>query len=402
MLIDSATSRFILEHKDEDIHALSLKISGRKDIDARLAIRQIQGYQSFQKKVPSWTKEENILYPDLHLPLEQCSSEWTALYKRDIIFRSDAPKERFADLTGGMGIDFSFLSPLFKESHYVERQEELTEMARNNFQALGIEGATCHNEDSVQWLESAPFCDWIMVDPARRGKSGTKVVLLEDCEPNILDIKELLLKKATQVLVKLSPMMDFQRAAKQMECVREAHIVSVDNECKELLLVLGKEHHPELWDIPIHCVNLCQGKSQDFCFTLKEEHTSTIKTSSKIKSYLYEPNASIMKAGGFHSIEGRLGIQSLSPSSHLFTSEHCINGFPGRTFQVLDTTSLNKKELKERLDGIDKANITTRNFPLSSEELRKRLHINEGGDTYLMATTLSDQSKVIAICKKIE
>lgn len=401
-MIESTTSRFISEHKDDDIHALSLKISGRKDIDVHLAIRQIQGYQSFQKKVPSWTQKEGILYPDVHLPLEQCSSEWTGLYKRNIIANSDTTKGRFADLTGGMGIDFSFLAPQFKESHYVERQEQLCEIAENNFKILDIEGSHCHNEDSIQWLESAPTCDWIMLDPARRGKGGGKMVLLEDCEPNLLEIKNLLLEKASHVLIKLSPIMDLQRAAKQLGCVQEAHIVSFENECKELLLVLDKEKQKELEEIPIHCVNIKEDQTKDFIFTLKEERTTYIKPAALIENYLYEPNASIMKAGGFHSIEYRYDIRALSENSHLFTSNDCVKDFPGRSFRVLGCTSLNKKELKKQLQGISKANITTRNYPMSAEELRKKLQINEGGDIYLMATTLSDRSKVIAICEKVQ
>ena len=329
----------------------------------------------------------------------------------------------FVDLTGGFGVDFSYIaSRLGVKSMYVERQAHLCEAAKENFGRLGLKNAIVKNGDGIEVLHSfaskkeAAASDslgitedqpqsllktnlglkLIFIDPARRDDAGNKVVSLKDCTPDVTLLQEEMLSKADYVIIKLSPMLDWHRAISELSHVREVHIISVNNECKELLLVLSARN---MGNLRIYCVN----DAQSFVCDESDMETSSVKIAPSTleeMQYLYEPNASLMKAGCFGVLSGRYDARMLSKNSHLFVSMAPIEAFPGRSFRIIAISSFNKKELKRHLSGITKANISTRNFPLSVAELRKRLKLKDGGETYIFATTLSDESHVLMITEK--
>lgn len=329
----------------------------------------------------------------------------------------------FVDLTGGFGVDFSYIaSRLGVKSMYVERQAHLCEAAKENFGRLGLMNAIVKNGDGIEVLHSfaskkeAAASDslgitedqsqsllktnlglkLIFIDPARRDDAGNKVVSLKDCTPDVTLLQEEMLSKADYVIIKLSPMLDWHRAVSELNCVQEVHIISVNNECKELLLVLSARN---MGNLRIYCVN----DAQSFVCEESDMESSSVKIAPftlEEMLYLYEPNASLMKAGCFGVLSERYDARMLSKNSHLFVSQAPIEAFPGRSFRIIAISSFNKKELKRHLSGITKANIATRNFPLSVAELRKRLKLKDGGETYIFATTLSDESHVLVITEK--
>ena len=329
----------------------------------------------------------------------------------------------FVDLTGGFGVDFSYIaSRLGVKSMYVERQTHLCEAAKENFGRLGLKNAIVKNGDGIEVLHSfaskkeAAASDslgitedqpqsllktklglkLIFIDPARRDDAGNKVVSLKDCTPDVTLLQEEMLSKADYVIIKLSPMLDWHRAVSELNCVKEVHIISVNNECKELLLVLSARN---MGNLRIYCVN----DAQSFVCEESDMEASSVKIAPftlEEMQYLYEPNASLMKAGCFGVLSERYDARMLSKNSHLFVSREPIAVFPGRSFRIIAVSSFNKKELKRHLSGITKANIATRNFPLSVAELRKRLKLKDGGETYIFATTLSDESHVLVITNK--
>ena len=344
----------------------------------------------------------------------------------------------FVDLTGGFGVDFSYIaSRLGVKSMYVERQAHLCEAAKENFGRLGLMNAIVKNGDGIGVLHSfaskkeAAASDslgrtedqpqsllktnlglkLIFIDPARRDDAGNKVVSLKDCTPDVTLLQEEMLSKADYVIIKLSPMLDWHRAVSELNCVKEVHIISVNNECKELLLVLSARNMGEMeassadgevkhaGNLRIYCVN----DAQSFVCDELDMESSSVRMAPPVleeMQYLYEPNASLMKAGCFGVLSGRYDARMLSKNSHLFVSRDLIAAFPGRSFRIIAISSFNKKELKRHLSGITKANIATRNFPLSVAELRKRLKLKDGGETYIFATTLSDESHVLVITEK--
>ena len=344
----------------------------------------------------------------------------------------------FVDLTGGFGVDFSYIaSRLGVKSMYVERQAHLCEAAKENFGRLGLKNAIVKNGDGIEVLHSfaskkkAAASDslgitedqsrsllktnlglkLIFIDPARRDDAGNKVVSLKDCTPDVTLLQEEMLSKADYIIIKLSPMLDWHRAVSELNSVREVHIISVNNECKELLLVLSARNMGEMeassadgevkhaGNLRIYCVN----DAQSFVCDELDMESSSVRIASPVleeMQYLYEPNASLMKAGCFSVLSERYGARMLSKNSHLFVSRDLIAAFPGRSFRIIAISSFNKKELKRHLSGITKANIATRNFPLSVAELRKRLKLKDGGETYIFATTLSDESHVLVITEK--
>ena len=396
MELTTETIRFIEENARADVRSLALQAKKYPKVDMAIAVVQIAGRQIAEAKVPTWYRTEGLLYPK-HLSMEECSSEATAIYKASLM-----EGETFADLTGGFGIDCSFLSRKFKKADYVERQAELCELAKHNFPLLGLD-INVHNEDGVEYLKRMQPVDCLFLDPARRDGHGGKTVAISDCEPDVSALEELLVEKARKVVVKLSPMLDLSLALKDLKHVCEVHIVSTDNECKELLLILQKETAST--EVSIHCINSLGALNgyriyQEYAFTQEQERTSDCPLTHEVEAYLYEPNASIMKAGAYRSLTQAYPVKKLHPSSHLYVSPHFIEDFPGRKFQVEAVSGFGKKELKTFLQGMEKANLTIRNFPSSVAELRKRLKLKEGGDDYLFATTLADESKVIIKCKK--
>lgn len=381
---------FITQNRDADVRAIALnKIPA--DIDLHYCLQQIEGRQIARRKLPSWAKQEGIVYP-AKLSLEQCSSEQTALYKQQIVTRLlTTRRERMADLTGGFGIDFSFMARLFTEADYVERDEQLCKTAFHNFQLLGLLQAKVHQTTCEDFLDGMGEYSLIYLDPARRDAAGRKVVALSDCSPDTEALWQRLTSHAQVVIVKLSPMLDIQDTLRRLHGVSEVHVVSVDGECKEVLMVYsGEENNPTY-----HCVNIA-AHPQTFCTT--ERNSKPLVTPSP-ERYLYEPNASILKAGVQDALCQVYDIRKLHPFSHLFTSPHFIEDFPGRTFLVEDYSKFSKKELKGLLTGISGCSLTVRNFPASVAELRRQLKLKEGADCHLFATTLSDGSHALIRCK---
>ena len=436
--MNQATQDFIRQHQDDDVRQLAFLGSKYPEVDMPFALDQIRGRKMARVKLPRWASLEGIIYPP-HISMEQCSSESTALYKAELAGRllglpasssgieMKAENEiEFVDLTGGFGVDFSYIAArLGVKSMYVERQAHLCEAAKENFERLGLKNAIVKNGDGIEVLHSflskkddAASADdslgitydqprsllktnlglkIIFIDPARRDDAGNKVVSLKDCTPDVTVLQEEMLSKADYVIIKLSPMLDWHRAISELSHVREVHIISVNNECKELLLVLSARNMGE--NLRIYCIN----DAQSFVCDELDMESSQVKIASSTleeMQYLYEPNASLMKAGCFGVLSGRYDARMLSKNSHLFVSQAPIEAFPGRSFRIIAVSSFNKKELKRHLSGITKANIATRNFPLSVAELRKRLKLKDGGETYIFATTLSDESHVLVITEK--
>ena len=462
--MNQATQDFIRQHQDDDVRQLAFLGSKYPEVDMPFALDQIRGRKMARVKLPRWASLEGIIYPP-HISMEQCSSESTALYKAELAARllslpdSSSGTEmkteneiEFVDLTGGFGVDFSYIAArLGVKSMYVERQAHLCEAAKENFGRLGLKNVIVKNGDGIEVLHSihpkikdAASADdslgitydqsrsllktnlglkIIFSDPARRDDAGNKVVSLKDCTPDVTVLQEEMLSKADYVIIKLSPMLDWHRAVSELSHVREVHIISVNNECKELLLVLSARNMDEMeassadgvggteeaegtdgavkyaGKLRIYCVN----DAQSFVCDESDMETSSVKIAPSTleeMQYLYEPNASLMKAGCFGVLSGRYDARMLSKNSHLFVSQAPIEAFPGRSFRIIAISSFNKKELKRHLSGITKANIATRNFPLSVAELRKRLKLKDGGETYIFATTLSNESHVLVITEK--
>lgn len=357
---------------------------------------------------------------------------------KEEVSESDFSEEiGFVDLTGGFGVDFSYIaSRLGMKSMYVERQAHLCEVAKENFERLGLKNVSVKNGDGIEVLHSFHSkknaasdslgiteeqsqsllktnfgLKLIFIDPARRDDAGNKVVSLKDCTPDVTVLQEEMLSKADYVIIKLSPMLDWHRAVSELSHVREVHIISVNNECKELLLVLSARNMGDMeassadgevkhaGNLRIYCVN----DAQSFVCDELDMESSPVRIAPPVleeMQYLYEPNASLMKAGCFGVLSDRYDARMLSKNSHLFVSQAPIEAFPGRSFRIIAISSFNKKELKRHLSGITKANIATRNFPLSVAELRKRLKLKDGGETYIFATTLSNESHVLVITEK--
>ena len=392
------TIGFVREHREDDVRTLALQARRDSDVDLPWALEQIQGWQTARRKLPSWAATDGIIYPH-HLSMEQCSSEQTALYKCGLVERLPLScRKTLIDLTGGFGVDFAFMARGCTQATYVERQEDLCEMASHNFALLGLNHARVIHSEAEKFLQdlvTEPASTLIYLDPARRDNNSKRTYAIEDCTPNVLDLQDRLMKAADHVLLKLSPMLDWHKAVRDLgERVAEVHIVSVNNECKELLVLMSANHN----GLPIiHCVN----DAQSLIYRLQEDSMPpTIATADATGAYLYEPNSSIMKAGCFGVLTERYPVIALASDSHLFVSDELIGDFPGRRFMVSAITTMNKKELARALSGITRANVATRNFPMSSQQLRSRLRLQDGGDCYIFGTTSSTGQRLLYLCKK--
>jgi 16S rRNA G966 N2-methylase RsmD len=391
--MNEETRQFILEHIDDDIHQLALQSGRFPLVDMPLVVRQINGKQKVKTKIPVFFLNDDILYP-VQLSLEQSSSESTAKYKSTL-----CEGKRLTDLTGGFGVDCYFLSLRFEETSYVEKNIELCKIAIHNFKVLGRQNIEVINTSSEEFLAEMPHSDWIFIDPARRSESGKKTVLLSDCEPDVSALSKILLEKASKVMIKLSPMLDITAALRELPDTSEIHIISVDNECKEILLILTR--NADL-NKKIKTINISKNKqNQVFEFSLDAETDYKTNYTSNVGTYLYEPNAAVMKSGSFKLVGSRFELSKLHSNTHLYTSYKLKVEFPGRIFKVEKVLDFSKQELKEFALKNPKANISVRNFPQSVEDLRKKLKIKDGGEIYLFACTLADRRKVIIECKKV-
>ena len=426
-IIHMTTSEFIIQFRESDPRRLALQASRYPDVDMPFALNQIQGWQTAQRKLPSWAACDGVVYPP-HLNMEQCSSEPTARYKQQVARRwveavQPEADTCMTDLTGGFGVDFSFTSRCFGSATYVERNASLCDVVSANLPRLGIQNATAKCAEAEDVLEQLKPQTMIFLDPARRDEHGAKTVLIADCTPDVCQLLPRLMAKSQFVMLKLSPMLDWHKAIVDLDGkVREVHIVSVDGECKELLLVLADNGTK---DVQVFCVDIQsrpdsegQYPRSEFVYSIAtnaqeevvennsklENSTSALPTNSKFKTqnskFLHEPNASIMKAGCFDEIARAYGVSAVSRNSHLFLSNELKEDFPGRSFAIDAFTTMNKRQLRQTLSGMKQANIAVRNFPLSVAELRKRLKLSDGGDTYIFATTTSEGDHILMLTHK--
>lgn len=405
------TDEYILQHVDDDVRRLAL-MATPEGVDIHYALCQIEGRQLARRKLPSWAQLDGIIWPT-RLALEQCSSLTTAQYKRAIAQRLlnmdiqnvHAPR-RMVDLTGGLGVDFFTMAGLFDDAVYVERQPALVDAARHNAAILAPGGrmqfVLCQAED---YLERMQWADVICLDPARRDLAGRKVTLIEDCQPDVAQLHQLLLAKCRFVIVKLSPMLDLTAALRALPATHEVHVVGVDGECKEVVLVLAMSDRACSLD-PSRTFNYGQSPclitcamlgrhTRTFSFRQDEEASAVVEYASDVAQYLYEPDACLLKAGVFRLTGERYGVKKLARDTHLYTSDQLVADFPGRVWHVVGRSSFGKRELRSFLSDIRCAELATRGFPVGVATLRRQLKLSEGSDAHLIATTLADGRRML-------
>ena len=391
-----ALMAFIQAHLSDDPDRLLLSASRYPEIDMPFVVAQITARRQIKEKLPTWYQQEQLLFP-AKIAAEQCSSEQTALYKQQLVTEGDT----LCDLTGGLGIDSYYFSRRVKQVYYIERFPSYCEVARANMATLGARNVAVLEGDSTQWLDQLPAIDVFYVDPARRGEGNKRMFALSDCEPDLTQLLPRLLAKAPRVIAKLSPMADLRQTLALLPTTQAIHILSVKNECKELLFVIGRE--PRESAVPIHCVHLTKQAASDECFvcSLEAEQQAASHLATTLRRYLYEPNASVLKAGAFKQVACQFPVEKLQVSSHLYTSDHYLERFPGRRFEVDEVIPFHSKSCKQLAGQSLQANVTTRNFPLTVEALRKKCRIREGGDIYLFATTGPKEEKLLIRTHKV-
>lgn len=390
-MLNVSTRQFIQDHLESDLHRLLLSAKQYPDVDVPQAVAQIQAFRKVQGKIPAWFRIDLIMPPVLSV--EQASSEKTALFKAQLFSGKTA-----LDLTGGMGIDSWAFSRRFEQLAYIERNPELIRIAEHNFDVLGVKNINTLAADAEKFLlENTSVFDLIYLDPGRRDAQQGRVFRLEDCQPNILEIKDLLLKKAKRVLLKTAPMLDLLQVVDQLASVTQIWVVSVDGECKEVLYLLENKVIPEA-EIPIEAV--CLGDEvQVFRFTRGEEHAAQVSYSPPLR-YLYEPDAAILKAGAFQAFASRFGLLKLHRHTHLYTSDTFFPKIPGRVFIVEALLKYNRKEVQKAIPE-GRANVATRNFSDSVAQMRKKLGLRDGGDLFVFGITDHTNRKVLLSCRRI-
>jgi hypothetical protein len=395
--MNKETYNYIIENADADVRKLALKGSKNILIDLAFALQQIEGRQKIRQKIPAFYNNSNIIYPK-QLSLEQSSSESTACYKKIL-----CEGKLFADITGGFGIDFYFISQNFDKKIYVEQNAALCEIVAHNLAVLSHKNYEVYNADAADFLETTDKLDWLYIDPARRDNAGRKTVLISDCTPDVVALMPLLRKKTNKIMLKLSPMLDIHQALSALPNCYALHVIATENECKEILFLLNTENQYNKDEIEIVCVNILRnGTMERFEFEIAIENKIIAPIAQNIKKYIYEPNAAIMKAGAFKSIAERFCIDKIDKNTHLYCSDLKIEHFPGRIFEVEEIFGSSKAEIKLLKNKIIKANIIARNYVLSADELRKKLALQDGGDDYLLAFKNANSENIIVHCKRLK
>ena len=380
---------FIDAHLKADISSILLKGTNFEAVETNEIIEQIEAKKRSEKKLPTWFKGENIYFPN-KLNIEQTSSEITARHKADLM-QGDA----IIDLTGGFGVDCYYFSKRFNKVTHCEINPKLSQIVNHNYKQLNVENINTQTVDGIEYLKSLNSnFDWIYIDPSRRHDSKGKVFFLNDCLPNVPAHLDLLFKRSKKIMIKTSPLLDLSVGIGELEHVKTIHVVSVNNEVKELLWVLEAGFNG---NISIETCNIKKDKENVFSFILDEEKITESDYSLPL-TYLYEPNSAILKSGAFHSVSKQLKISKLHKHSHLYTSDKLID-FPGRAFKIEYILPYNKKEIKKR--NLKKANITTRNFPETVQNIRKKFNIKDGGDLYVFFTTDLENNKMVLITKRV-
>lgn len=392
-LLSKEEQDFIQQHEQSPLHTIALLKNKYPDLRFDRVLQQINGLKKAKKKLPEWSAQKDILFP-IPLSMEQCSSEQTAKFKAKLV-----GGKSLLDMTGGMGVDTYYLSKSFQHTIYCELQEELAQISKHNFEVLGtsIETYIGDGLEKVNSLDCPVDC--IYLDPARRGEANQKVFFLEDCVPNIVEIQGALKEKSKQILVKCAPMLDIHQALNQLQQVSQLYIISVQNECKELLFHIKTDQTQEA---KISCIHIHTNGEQDcFEFSLSEESNSLTDYGNPEK-YMYLPNSSILKGGAFKIIGKRFGLNKLAKNSHLYTSDKLIPEFPGRIFEVIQSIEGNQKKIRKHFKG-EAREIISRNFPLSSAQIEQKWNIQTGSqDKYIIATQNSKAEKQILDCIRIK
>ncbi|KAA9333807.1 THUMP-like domain-containing protein [Adhaeribacter soli] len=384
--------KYLEENKNADPATLMLQAKRHPNLPVAELVQQIQARQKAKNKLPDWAENYDLLFP-ANLSVEQASSEQTARYKASLV-----SGELLVDLTGGFGVDVFYFAQQFRQVYHVEQNPELSKTVQFNFGKLGVSNVTFYTGNATVFLENfTSTADCIYLDPARRGTASQKVHLLEDCEPDVLQLLPVLRAKSRSVLLKTSPLLDINLAVTQLKTVQRIWVVAVENECKEVLYQIGHTVNP---DPEITAVNL-SSKQENTAFTFRksEEETAEVRYSEP-QQFIYEPNAAFMKAGAFRQIAQRFSLSKLHRNSHLYTSEELVPDFPGRVFKLKTIAKYQKKALLQ-LAPEKKANITVRNFPETVAQIRQKTGLKEGGNLYLFATTDLHQQPVVLVCEKV-
>lgn len=392
MMISKDIRQFIEDYKHLNTAQIVLKVKKELDVDPTFIINQINGLNKVVNKIPTWSGYEDLIYPSV-VSMEQCSSELTAKYKASLV------NGNLLDMTGGFGVDTYFFAQQCDIVHYCEMNKYLHDIVKYNLSTLSATNVSTYCVDGIKYLNSlSENLDWIYLDPARRTESKSKIITIEDSTPNILEIKDLLLAKAENVLVKFSPMLDINQVITKIKNVEKIYVVAVKNECKEILVHLNKDG--DSLDIPLVCINLKSIEDSDL-FVSTTSHRQHTPTLGKPLTYLYEPNKAILKAGLQNDLAHTFSLTKLHNNSHFYTSNNKCEDYPGRIFEILDTVKLKKKQIATLLPD-HKANIIARNYPLKASEIYKRYGIIPGGESYIIATKLSDNSNTVLHCSRLK
>ncbi len=388
-LLNIEIQEFINNNLNSDISSLLLKGSNFNSVETKEIIEQIEAKKRCEKKLPTWFHCKNIYYPN-KLNIEQTSSEISAKYKSNLISGNS-----IIDLTGGFGVDCFYFSKHLKTVEHCEINELLSNIVNHNYKQLEVKNITTIHTNGIEYIQNAnKNFDWIYVDPSRRHDSKGKVFFLNDCLPNVPRHLELLFKHSKNILIKTSPLLDLSIGINELKHVKTIHIVAINNEVKELLWILENGFKE---DISIETVNIKKDQHESFIFSFENEKLINSKYNKPL-TYLYEPNSAILKSGGFHSITNQLSVFKLHKHSHLYTSETKLE-FPGRSFKIERIINYNKKSVKKL--NITKANITTRNFPETVQQIRKKFNIKDGGNCYIFFTTNINNEKIVIITTKL-
>jgi len=386
---------FIIEHGSDDTSKLLFAAKRYEGIDVSRAVSIIEARKKVKEKIPDWWSVSGLSYPS-SLSVEQCSSQATAIYKQQFV----GACFNVADLTGGLGVDSYFISQKAATLSYIERNGELFETVKDNFKSLGCNNVEFINSDCKAFLSKSTDAefDLVYIDPARRDKSANRVYSIEDCEPNIIDLKSSIFAISPRILAKLSPMADISHTLSLLKDCKEIHIVALDNECKEVLAYLERDYSGTT---KIVAANIHHHQCDTFSFYPNEESTAkvTLLNGPLQEGYIYQPNKAILKAGAFRLISQRFCLEKLAVSSHLYYSPTHLDEFPGREFKIEKVIPFNKEGISKIRKEYPQADCLAVNFPLDTNSIRKRLQIREGGTIFLIATTLSDGSRVIVISK---
>ena len=393
-MVQSILSEEIQHYIDDKINADVTKLALQKnpfaEVEWNLVLQQLAAKQKAKSKLPTWFKTHNIYYPS-KISVEQTSSEKTAQYKASLISGNN-----LIDLTGGFGVDDFYFSKTVAKVVHCEINSELSKIVKHNFEQLNVKNVDCFSDDSSEVLQKLnQKFDWIYIDPSRRNDSKGKVFMLKDCLPNVPELLDFYFNFSDNIMIKTAPILDISAGISELKNIAEIHVVALENEVKELLFILKKNHEST---IEIKTVNLLKDKNEAFQFQINSEAKKT--NFAAPKKYLFEPNAAIMKSGGFDAIATQFELEKLHQHSHLYTSNELLD-FPGRIFEIQNTLEYNKANMKSFLEN-QKANITTRNFPETVENIRKKWKIKDGGNVYSFFTTDMTNSKIVLLCEKLK